>query len=698
VSSSLTPAADLKPTWLCRVGNRVLVASAGSTAVEAIAEHVARQMEFTAGGEMFLLLQMPVGFDLSGIGGEPGVFAVSQDIGSFLAVALPPHAHRLFLKRLFAIARMFQLPSDPVFAEMVRTLVASADLRKARIVLDVIDGVDTVIATVPARAGIAAGDLLIEIGDAVEIGTFQHVTRFLARQDDRQKLAAVQFSTKPAGSDYLLMGDKGLTAVEATIRHQPGVVEFHAEHSRKNPDLVALLALADDEGGPLLDRLSRRTDSGGVVDEIFYNFHFELVTSVPLANGLFLSGWYLDPDGLVEALTAIDPGLDDHDVMDSWIGFEGRADLGGGEKQVRRFVAFLPRRAGTRMPLSPPAVKITLSTGESHIASAAPGAQDLIGKRRLIVDSIAAHALDLDMLAQIYTPALEPLQAAINARQSVRETRLYGVRSRQKASLIIPLYRETGFIRSQLMAFSVDPFIRENCEIVYVLDDPLIALDVAGILEGSAFVYPLDLKLVTLAVNGGYALANNVGVEEAAGERLVLMNSDVIPVGNGWLEPALQRLEQLPPFSVIGPKLIYADSTLQHAGMYFYRLSNGQWQNMHYWKGYGGDFAAANVERAVPAVTGACMLIRKADYQAADGFTSDYIIGDFEDSDLCLKLRERGGVSLYMPSISLHHFERQSMPQDPGQQISGISTYNQALHTAKWSSQIEEIMADVALT
>jgi GT2 family glycosyltransferase len=694
VSSSLRSANVLRPAWLCRVGKRVLVACTGSNAVEALAEHAARQMEFTAGGEQFALLQMPAGEDLSDIDSQSGTIEVAKDLGSFLAGALAPSAHGLFLKRLFGIARMFQLGSDPLFAEIARTLRATSDLRKARIALDVVEGLDTAIATVPARAGIAASDLLIEIGETVEIGTVEHVTRFLARDDDRQKLAAARLSAVPTGSDYLLIGDKGLTLVEATVRSQPSVEKFHAEYAHKNPDLVALLALADDETGLLLDRLSRRNDNGAVVDEPFYNLHFELVTSVPLEHGLFLSGWYLDPDDLVEAVTAIDPGLEGQDVMDSWISFDGRADLGSGEKQIKRFVAFLPRKPETRMPLAPPAVRITLSTGESHIASAELGTQDLIGKRKLIVDSIAGHAFDLETLETIYAPALEALHADINARQSVSETRLYGTRSKQKVSLIIPLYRETAFIRSQLMAFSADPFIRENCEIVYVLDDPLIALDVAGILEGSAIIYPLDVKLVMLAVNGGYALANNFGVDEAAGEMLVLMNSDVIPVGEGWLEPALQQLGGLSPFSVIGPKLLYADGTLQHAGMYFYRLSNSQWQNMHYWKGYGSDFAAANVERTVPAVTGACMLIRKADYQAVGGFTSDYIIGDFEDSDLCLKLRDKGGVSLYMPSISLYHFERQSMPKDLGQLISGTAAYNQALHTARWSSQIDEIVAD----
>ena len=110
-----------------------------------------------------------------------------------------------------------------------------------------------------------------------------------------------------------------------------------------------------------------------------------------------------------------------------------------------------------------------------------------------------------------------------------------------------------------------------------------------------------------------------------------------------------QCLAQLPDFSVVGPKLLYADGNLQHAGMYFFRLPNGVFQNMHYYKGYGRDFGPANIAREVPAVTGAVMALKRSSFLGVGSFTTDYVIGDYEDSDLCLKLRARGGVCQYLP-------------------------------------------------
>jgi GT2 family glycosyltransferase len=282
---------------------------------------------------------------------------------------------------------------------------------------------------------------------------------------------------------------------------------------------------------------------------------------------------------------------------------------------------------------------------------------------------------------------------ALNSRQFVRETLEYGERSSRAVSVVIPLYRETGFIRSQLIAFDVDAFVRARCEIVYVVDDPLIALRVRNILSGSIHVHRLDVKLVVLGRNGGYALANNFGVAAADGETIVLMNSDVLPERNGWLEPLADRLETLPAHSVIGPKLIYADESLQHAGMYFFKFDARYWQNMHYFKGYGRALPLADSECEVPAVTGALMVLRKADYLAVGGFTPDYIVGDYEDSDLCLKLRAMGGTCLYMPDVALFHFERQSMQGSTVEKDLGSTIYNRALHTDRWDDAIERLMS-----
>ena len=65
-----------------------------------------------------------------------------------------------------------------------------------------------------------------------------------------------------------------------------------------------------------------------------------------------------------------------------------------------------------------------------------------------------------------------------------------------------------------------------------------------------------------------------------------------------------------PKIGALSPKLLYEDGWIQHAGLYFDRPSGARaWSNEHYFKGLHRTFPGANVARAVPAVTGACLMI-----------------------------------------------------------------------------------------
>jgi GT2 family glycosyltransferase len=675
---------------LCRIGERVFLspADAESELLLRVGALASRELDIAAGDRDFRVYQFATAPDSDEFQALPSLGVLAADIG-----LVPAEWAALVRSLLGTAVRMLRLDGDPVLTALVLSIMETPGLPTAKVGFDIIEGHDTAVATIPSRAGFAEGDVLVSMpGDRLAVGRVEMVHRFLGRDDGRQRLAALFFSGVPGDGNCLLAGAAGLVRVEAQVRRHANAEAFHIDHARTNPDLVSLYSQADEDAATILDRLARQGPATSMIREPFLSLQFVLDTAIPLANGLFASGWFHDPEGRIANVVAVDHGIDATDISARWTVFEGKAELFGKLRPVKRFVAFLPgeRAVATMRPVP---VRVQLSNGESHLVNAEPAPHDLLSQRERILEAIALHAFSTEMLENVFAPSLAPIHAALNARQSVRNVKQFGRPSAKSVSLVIPLYKETGFIRSQLMAFAVDPYVRDHCEIVYVLDDPLIDLTVASLVEGLAMSYPLDLKLVTLDRNGGYALANNMGAGEAEGEVLVLMNSDVIPDRAGWIEMALGRLARLPPFSVIGPKLIYADDSLQHAGMYFYRLPNGYWQNFHYWKGYGRHFAAAERERIVPAVTGACMIIRKADYLAVGGFTADYIIGDYEDSDLCLKLRERNGVPLYMPSLELYHFERQSMPLDDDDRDLGSTTYNRVLHSARWSDQITALMS-----
>ena len=79
-------------------------------------------------------------------------------------------------------------------------------------------------------------------------------------------------------------------------------------------------------------------------------------------------------------------------------------------------------------------------------------------------------------------------------------------------------------------------------------------------------------------------------------------------------------------------------------------------------------------------------------------FSEDYVVGDYEDSDLCLKLRSRGYDIRYEPRAELYHFERRSITMHAGYVGTAASAYNRALHIGRWSDLMAELTAGEELS
>jgi GT2 family glycosyltransferase len=192
--------------------------------------------------------------------------------------------------------------------------------------------------------------------------------------------------------------------------------------------------------------------------------------------------------------------------------------------------------------------------------------------------------------------------------------------------------------------------------------------------------------------NSGYASACNAGAAAARAPMLLFLNSDVLPAAPGWLGRMLARLARDRRLVAVGPRLLFEDGSIQHAGLLFRRGEDGAWLNDHYCKGYPRQHPAARSARTVPAVTGAALLVRRPAFDQAGGFCTDYILGDFEDSDLCLKLREAGGEIAYEPAAELFHFERQSIALHEGHSRTLAGAVNRRLHHARWDGAIAALM------
>jgi GT2 family glycosyltransferase len=146
-----------------------------------------------------------------------------------------------------------------------------------------------------------------------------------------------------------------------------------------------------------------------------------------------------------------------------------------------------------------------------------------------------------------------------------------------------------------------------------------------------------------------------------------------------------------PQIGALAPKLLYEDDSIQHAGMHFHQPpGQSVWEDSQYYKGLHRTFHEANVTRTVPAVTGACMMIERALFEDFGGLSGNYVRGDYEDFDLCLRLIESGRQNWYLPVAELYHLEAQSYTPDLRRPA---NRYNVWLHTHLWKDRIGELLA-----
>lgn len=271
---------------------------------------------------------------------------------------------------------------------------------------------------------------------------------------------------------------------------------------------------------------------------------------------------------------------------------------------------------------------------------------------------------------------------------------VYGEQTEQPVvSLIIPIYGRYDFVQHQLLAFSQDPDMA-NHEIIYVLDDPRIAREFSIACRGVFNTFNMPFKTVYAGKNLGFAGANNLGASQAKGRLLLALNSDVLPSAQGWLTRLVSKYDQLEDVGILGTKLVYEDNTLQHIGMHFQQDAYypGIWMNYHPHKGMPAQLITSESTYAVELVTGACMLIERALYESVGGFDTRYILGDFEDSDLCLKVYEQHKKIYLDTEESLFHLERLSQNLvDSGDWKYKLTLLNGLYQKNKWGQAIEKV-------
>jgi glycosyltransferase involved in cell wall biosynthesis len=270
--------------------------------------------------------------------------------------------------------------------------------------------------------------------------------------------------------------------------------------------------------------------------------------------------------------------------------------------------------------------------------------------------------------------------------------RRFDVRNMPAVTLIVPTRR--SLITGEQGSY-VERLLTGIAQVDWAMDrlTVLVGDDIAGAADWIEKDWPFLLRRVETPRAPGepfnYAAKMNRLWRIAETEQIVFLNDDLQPLAPGWLR-ALQTFALDRGVGGVGARLLFDDGSLQHAGMAPHGLGAAHsWVFRTRVAGTYQDWA--RVQREWSMVTGAVFATRRSLMEHVGGFDEHFSL-EFNDTDLCLRLRAMGYRIVCTPDAEMIHTEKASRGETlpPGDDIARfLSRWRQWLaNDPSWHPQL----------
>ena len=170
-----------------------------------------------------------------------------------------------------------------------------------------------------------------------------------------------------------------------------------------------------------------------------------------------------------------------------------------------------------------------------------------------------------------------------------------------------------------------------------------------------------EVKVIEAGANLGFARANNIGIRAGNAANILLLNSDTI-VPAGAIDRLLAELDRHEEVAVIGPRLVDAGG---RAELSFGRMIGPLSELRQKRQRRSGAVENLTRHQQYPDwVSGACLLVRRADAEAVGGLDERYFMY-IEDVDFCAAIRARGRKIMFAPDVEVVHLRGRSAASAP---------------------------------
>ena len=165
------------------------------------------------------------------------------------------------------------------------------------------------------------------------------------------------------------------------------------------------------------------------------------------------------------------------------------------------------------------------------------------------------------------------------------------------------------------------------------------------------------VRLVTIRndSNIGAPAGRNAGMRAAGGHLFLFIDNDAVPFNATWLDDMVDGIRRLPHAAIVSARLLYPfpPHRLQFAGCGISRTGRVQYIG----RGSDHDDAPFQTDREAQCLISACILARADIVRQVGGFDEAYSPVQYEDLDLCYRVREIGFRCYVVASAEVYHFE-----------------------------------------
>lgn len=227
---------------------------------------------------------------------------------------------------------------------------------------------------------------------------------------------------------------------------------------------------------------------------------------------------------------------------------------------------------------------------------------------------------------------------------------------RPRLSVVVPLHNAEPYLVEmfeRLFLSALPAALPPDSELVLVDDASPLEKETAALAERAAASVPT--RLIRNPANLGYTRSANVGLRAAAGERVLLSNSDV-RLCPGSVERLLRTLESDPVIGMVGPVTnnAFSQSDQQVEGLGPLKdFSDEELARLDAFARAVGCSAGAPFP--VRHLLGFCTLMRREVLERVGYLDESFGLGYYEETDYCYRARGAGFTLLIDPSAFVHH-------------------------------------------